>query len=66
MTKECLRKIPMYSISKDDLYLGHTTGLKRQQMTYELIEQGVIQMTEPRCRSRNVVGQESKALSFNG
>lgn len=66
MTKECLRKIPMYSISKDDLYLGHTTGLKRQQMTYELIEQGVIQMTEPRCKSRNVVGQENKAVLING
>lgn len=66
MTKEYLRRIPMYSISKEDLYLGHTTGLKRQQMTYELIEQGVIQMTEPRCRSRNVIGQESKTLSFNG
>lgn len=47
MTGECLNRIPRYSTSKEDLYLGHATGLKKQAMTYELIEQGVIPMTEP-------------------
>lgn len=45
MTEECLNSIPRYSTSKEDLYLGHATGLKKQAMTYELIEQGVISMT---------------------
>ena len=45
MTKECLDRIPRYSTSKEDLYLGHATGLKKQALTYELIEQGVISMT---------------------
>lgn len=45
MTEECLNRIPRYSTSKEDLYLGHATGLKKQAMTYELIEQGVISMT---------------------
>ena len=45
MTEECLNRIPRYSTSKEDLYLGHATGLKKQAMTYELIEQGVIPMT---------------------
>lgn len=45
MTEECLNRIPRYSTSKEDLYLGHATGLKRQAMTYELIEQGVIPIT---------------------
>lgn len=45
MTEECLNRIPRYSTSKEDLYLGHVTGLKKQAMTYELIEQGVISMT---------------------
>lgn len=44
MTEECLNRIPRYSTSKEDLYLGHATGLKKQAMTYELIEQGVISM----------------------
>ena len=45
MTEECLNRIPRYSTSKEDLYFGHATGLKKQAMTYELIEQGVISMT---------------------
>ena len=45
MTEECLDRIPRYSTSKEDLYFGHATGLKKQAMTYELIEQGVIPMT---------------------
>lgn len=45
MTEECLNRIPRYSTSKEDLYLGHATRLKKQAMTYELIEQGVISMT---------------------
>ena len=45
MTKEYLDRIPRYSTSKEDLYLGHATGLKKQALTYELIEQGVIPMT---------------------
>ena len=45
MTKEYLSRIPRYSTSKEDLYLGHATGLKKQALTYELIEQGVIPMT---------------------
>lgn len=45
MTEEWLNRIPRYSTSKEDLYLGHATGLKKQAMTYELIEQGVIPMT---------------------
>ena len=44
MTKEYLNRIPRYSTSKEDLYLGHATGLKKQALTYELIEQGVIPM----------------------
>ena len=47
MTEECLNRIPRYSTSKEDLYFGHATGLKKQAMIYELIEQGVIPMTEP-------------------
>ena len=45
MTKEYLDRIPRYSTSKEDLYLGHATGLKKQALAYELIEQGVIPMT---------------------
>ena len=45
MTKEYLSRIPRYSTSKEDLYLGHATGLKKQALVYELIEQGVIPMT---------------------
>ena len=45
MTKEYLNRIPRYSTSKEDLYLGHATGLKKQALAYELIEQGVIPMT---------------------
>ena len=44
MTEEYLNRIPGYSTSKEDLYFGHATGLKKQAMTYELIEQGVIPM----------------------
>ena len=44
MTEECLNRIPRYSTSKEDLYFGHATGLKKQALTYELIEQGVIPM----------------------
>ena len=44
MTEEYLNRIPRYSTSKEDLYLGHATGLKKQALTYELIEQGVIPM----------------------
>ena len=44
MTEEYLNRIPRYSTSKEDLYFGHATGLKKQAMTYELIEQGVIPM----------------------
>lgn len=44
MTKDCLDRIPRYSTNKEDLYFGHATGLKKQAMTYELIEQGVIPM----------------------
>ena len=45
MTEEYLNRIPRYSTSKEDLYLGHATGLKKQALAYELIEQGVIPMT---------------------
>ena len=45
MTEKCLNRTPRYSISKEDLYFGHATGLKKQALTYELIEQGVIPMT---------------------
>lgn len=45
MTEEYLNRIPRYSTSKEDLYFGHATGLKKQALTYELIEQGVIPMT---------------------
>ena len=45
MTEECLDRIPRYSTSKEDLYFGHATGLKKQALAYELIEQGVIPMT---------------------
>ena len=44
MTNECLDRIPRYSTSKEDLYLGHATRLKKQALTYELLEQGVIPM----------------------
>ena len=44
MTEEYLNRIPRYSTSKEDLYFGHATGLKKQALTYELIEQGVIPM----------------------
>ena len=44
MTEEYLNRIPRYSTSKEDLYLGHATGLKKQALTYELIVQGVIPM----------------------
>ena len=44
MTEEYLNRIPRYSTNKEDLYLGHATGLKKQALTYELIEQGVIPM----------------------
>ena len=55
MTEECLDRIPRYSTSKEDLYLGHATGLKKQALTYELIEQGVIPMTiEPTRRTKVV------------
>lgn len=53
MTEECLNRIPRYSTSKEDLYLGHATGLKKQALIYELIEQGVIPMTvEPTRRTK--------------
>lgn len=42
MTEEYLNRIPRYSTSKEDLYFGHATGLKKQALAYELIEQGVI------------------------
>ena len=45
MTEECLDRIPRYSTSKEDLYFSHATGLKKQALAYELIEQGVIPMT---------------------
>lgn len=45
MTEEYLNRIPRYSTNKEDLYLGHATRLKKQALTYELIEQGVIPMT---------------------
>ena len=45
MTEECLNRIPRYFTSKEDLYFGHATGLKKQAITFELIEQGVIPMT---------------------
>lgn len=48
MTKECLSRIPKYL----DLYLDKMTWLKRQQMTYELIEQGAISINESRCKSQ--------------
>ena len=44
MTKEYLSRIPRYSTSKENLYLDHATGLKKQALVYELIEQGVIPM----------------------
>lgn len=62
MTKECLSRIPKYL----DLYLDKMTWLKRQQMTYELIEQGAISINESRCKSQNVVGQANKTLFING
>ena len=44
MTEEYLNRIPRYSTNKEDLYLGLATGLKKQALTYELIEQGIIPM----------------------
>ena len=44
MTEEHLNRIPRYSTNKEDLYLSHATGLKKQALTYEQIEQGVIPM----------------------
>ena len=44
MTEEYLNRIPRYSTSKEDLYFGPATGLKKQALTYELIEKGVIPM----------------------
>lgn len=54
MTEECLNRIPRYSTSKEDLYLGHATGLEKQAMTYELIEQGVISMTAEPVKAKVV------------
>lgn len=54
MTEECLDRIPRYSTSKEDLCFGHATGLKKQAMTYELIEQGVISMTVKPAKAKVV------------
>ena len=54
MTKEYLNRIPRYSTNKEDLYLGHATGLKKQALTYELIEQGVIPMTVESIKTKVV------------
>ena len=54
MTKEYLNRIPRYSTSKEDLYLGHATGLKKQALAYELIEQGVIPMTVEPVKTKAV------------
>ena len=54
MTKEYLDRIPRHSTSKEDLYLGHATGLKKQALAYELIEQGVIPMTVEPVKTKAV------------
>lgn len=59
MTEECLNRIPRYSTSKEDLYLGHATGLKKQAMAYELIEQGVISMTIEPTRAKVVTNYDA-------
>ena len=59
MTEECLNRIPRYSTSKEDLYLGHATGLKKQAMTYELIEQGVISMTVEPVKAKAVTNYDA-------
>ena len=59
MTEECLNRIPRYSTSKEDLYLGHATGLKKQSLTYELIEQGVISMTVEPVKAKVVTNYDA-------
>ena len=59
MTEECLNRIPRYSTNKEDLYLGHATGLKKQALTYELIEQGVIPMTIESTRAKVVTNYDA-------
>ena len=59
MTEECLNRIPRYSTSKEDLYFGHATGLKKQAMTYELIEQGVISMTVKPVKAKVVTNYDA-------
>lgn len=59
MTEECLDRIPRYSTSKEDLYFGHATGLKKQAMTYELIEQGVIPMTVELVKAKVVTNYDA-------
>ena len=59
MTEECLNRIPRYSTSKEDLYFGHATGLKKQAMTYELIEQGVISMTVEPVKAKGVTNYDA-------
>ena len=59
MTEECLDRIPRYSTSKEDLYFGHATGLKKQALTYELIEQGVIPMTIEPTRAKVVTNYDA-------
>lgn len=59
MTEECLNRIPRYSTSKEDLYLGHATGLKKQALTYELIEQGVIPMAIEPTRAKVVTNYDA-------
>jgi len=59
MTEECLDRIPRYSTNKEDLYFGHATGLKKQAMTYELIEQGVISMTVEPVKAKVVTNYDA-------
>ena len=59
MTEECLNRIPRYSTSKEDLYFGHATGLKKQAMTYELIEQGIISMTVEPVKAKVVTNYDA-------
>ena len=59
MTEECLNRIPRYSTNKEDLYFGHATGLKKQALTYELIEQGVIPMTIEPTRAKVVTNYDA-------
>ena len=59
MTEECLNRIPRYSTSKEDLYFGHATGLKKQAMTYELIEQGVISMAVEPVKAKVVTNYDA-------